>query len=81
MTHSSYSPFFVLYAIYEIIVFFIRALFAGKNPRLLLKEEEQEFDNMLQLQLQNDSNPAAKELLQLLSKQKESYKKYEPYIP
>jgi hypothetical protein len=50
MTHSSYSPFFVLYAIHEIIVFFIRALFAGKNPRLLLKEEEQEFDNMLQLQ-------------------------------
>ena len=70
MTHSSYSPFFVLYAIYEIVVFFIRALFASKNPRLLLKEEEQEFDEMLQ----NDS-PAAKELLQLLSKQKESYKK------
>jgi hypothetical protein len=72
MTHSSYSPFFVLYAIYEIVVFFIRALFASKTPRLLLKEEEQEFDNMLQLQ--NDS-PAAKKLLQLLSKQKESYKK------
>ena len=75
MTHSSYSPFFVLYAIYKIIIFFIRALFAGKDPRLLFKEEEQkqqrEFDEMLQ----NDPNPVAKELLQLLSKQKESYKK------
>jgi len=37
------SPFFVLYAIYEIIVFFIRALLAGKTPTLLLKEEEREY--------------------------------------
>jgi hypothetical protein len=68
------SPFFVLDAIYEIIIFFIRALFTGKDPILLLKEEEQkqqqEFDEMLQ----NDPNPAAKELLLLLSKQRESYK-------
>jgi hypothetical protein len=75
MTHSSYSPLFIVYAIYEIIVFFIRALFAGKDPRLLLTEEEQkqqrEFDEILQ----NDPNPVAKELLELLSKQKESYKK------
>ena len=67
------SPFFVLYAIYEIIVFFIRALLAGKTPTLLLKEEERKYKKFDEM-LQNDPNPAGKELLQLLSKQKELYK-------
>jgi len=69
-----YSPFFVLHAIYEIVTSFIRAFFTGKDVRLLMREEEikqqRDFDQMLQ----NDPSSGAKELLQLLSKQKESYK-------
>ena len=68
MYKSTYSPFFILYAIYEIFIFFIRALFAGKNPIILLKEEEEK-------QQRDFQNSASEELLQLLSNQRQSYKK------
>lgn len=74
MYKSTYSPFFILYAIYEFFNFFIRALFAGKDPIILLKEEEKKQQRDFEESLQNDPNPAAKELLQLLSDQRQSYK-------
>jgi hypothetical protein len=69
-----YGPFFVLHAIYEIVVSFIRAFFTGKDVRLLIREEEQKQQRDFDQMLQNDPSSGAKELLQLLSKQKESYK-------
>jgi hypothetical protein len=69
-----YSPFFVLYAIYEIVTSFIRAFFAGKDIRLIMQEEEQKHQRDFDQMLQNDPSSGAKELLHLLSKQKESYK-------